>query len=168
MKPSVSLVALVEDLSKKFAGLGVSPSRADFLRFLQNWLRSTIHDWDQGAVRRYGLGFYVLMDISQYPVSESEVNPVEEMRAFRAAPPLSADMFASVLGDMFWRGVTVLSNVMCPRCRSSLLRKLQDPEARSVVLGCDLCAWAQRPDGAAWKGSNSLVPATIRLLKEPQ
>ncbi len=110
------------------------------LRSLQQWLRLHLASWNPQLRDRWGLSDLAAMNVRDYPVGEASLNPDEELQQLKSVPPLSMDELGMRIRDIFWGGVTVESTIICPRCRETQLRILEDPPSNAIVLSCDLCA----------------------------
>lgn len=155
---------LYADLIAQLEMLGPEPNRMQLLECVQRWLRRFVGQWSPELRRRWGLDEYATMDLSGFPIDEAFLVPIEEVGRLRAVPPGSMDTFAMFLRDLFWSGITVESEIACPRCGNANLRILEDPRSAEVVLACDLCGWAQTPNGETWSGEDRLRPAPTPLV----
>lgn len=133
--------------------------RAAMLGVLQQWLKSHLANWNAGLRERWGLDEFARMDLARYPVDEASLDLDEELRQLRSVPPMSMELLAMRLRDIFWAGITVESSLVCPRCGEARLRMLEDAHSDALVLSCDLCAWSQSMLGEPWHGGRRLEPA---------
>ncbi len=156
---------LHRELSTRLRELSNEDVAGRLLGVLQDWLKSRLGEFDAGVVQRYGLDKLATIDLRKYPIARSSMNAGEEARQIVAVTPTSLETLAMRLRDVFWAGITVESGVQCPNCGDSELRTLCDDEAGNLVFACDLCGWAQMPDGQPWQGARPLVPPTNEVLE---
>lgn len=158
---------LVSDLLSQLES-GVSPGdRAALLRVLQQWLKTHLAAWNAQLRERWALDALATLDLPRYPIDESSLDPDEELRRLKLAPPTTMELLAMRVRDILWEGVTIESSVVCPRCGERQLRILEHASSDSIVLSCDLCAWSQTPQGEPWKHAGLLQPISQgRIAKE--
>jgi hypothetical protein len=131
---------------------------------LQQWLRGALDQFGEQIRARYGLDDYANMDLGQYPVLDTDFDPVEELRVLLSVPPVSLETLAMRVRDLFWSGITVESSKQCPRCESWAFRVLQASDSGEVVLACDECGYAENERGEPWPAARRAVPATTNVL----
>ncbi len=105
------------------------------------------------------------MDIGDYPIDESSLDPNEEIKQLDRVRPTSMSELSMRLRDIFWAGVTVESDIVCPQNRDAQLRILVDPPSDAIVLSCDACGWGQTPQGQEWDVEPRLKPVTKYRLE---
>lgn len=152
--------ALLSSLMSHVASLPSGAGRKELLASLQVWLRTNVKGWNPAVRARYGLDDYCAADLDAFPVEKASLHPQEELQQLRAFPPTTMETMAMRIRDVFWDGITVESSMRCPRCGETQLRILEDPRSERIVLACDLCAWAQTPEGETWQGPRALRPAS--------
>lgn len=144
------------------AHIGTPPprDRGALLEFLQQWLKSHLMSWSGDLRERWGLDEFAELDLSNYLIEESSLDPEEEVRQLKSVPPTSMELMAMRIRDIFWAGITVEATITCPRCGEAQLRILEDPPSDAIVLSCDLCAWSQTSHGEPWHNARYLKPAS--------
>lgn len=144
--------------------MDASIGRLDFLRRLQAWLQNSLNRWQPQLRTRYGLEEYATLDLARYPVAESLLSPMDEIRRHLAVPSRSVESFAATLSNLFWEGVTVVTSTLCTNCGGSWLRIVEDSQCQEILLACDQCAWCQTPTGEPRLGvCNARSPTKERL-----
>ena len=159
MEQDMRLEQLVSELIGKLKSESVADDRVHMLRLLQQWLELHLTRWNAETRARWSLESYASMDLGRYPIDEASLRPSEEVRQLDSVRPTTMDILGMRLRDIFWAGITLESEVTCPRCEERQLRILQDEQLDRIVLSCDLCAWSQFPEGQPWKGTQFLKPA---------
>lgn len=153
------LEKLASDLIDRLQSESVAGDRTRMLRVVQQWLRSHLTNWNPETRARWSLDSYASIDLLRYPIDGASLDPDEELGRLDAVRPTSMDVFGMRLRDIFWAGITLESEVTCPRCEERQLRILQDEDGDRIVLSCDLCAWSQSPQGEQLKSTGFLKPA---------
>ena len=138
-----------------------------FINAIVIWLSNNLNKLDGNLVTKYGLVKYINIKATDFPIENSEMDPAEEFRQMHDIPPSTEDNFVMRLRDIIWQSITYRAGVICPQCESDELKVLIDPNAPSpsIVLACDICTWAQWPNGRKWVGFSVLKPATKKQLK---
>lgn len=157
---------LVTDLLGYLDAYYLPGDRSVLLRLLQKWLKSHLGSFGAQARQTWELERLVAMDLARLPIEESTLDPDEEVQRLKSLRPKSRGELAMRLRDIFWQGVTVESDVTCPRCGGEALRVLVEQASDSIVLECYQCAWCQTPDGSRWKGTSLLQPAPRSRVQE--
>lgn len=157
---------LVADLVASLDSSSVPGNRSNLLQQLQNWLQSRVGLWSTHLRHRWGLDALVALDLSRYPIDESSLDPDEELLQLKRVPPTSMELLAMRLRDIFWAGITVESETVCPRCEATQLRILQESDSHAIVFSCDLCVWSQSPQGERWRSTSALQPASRSSIEE--
>lgn len=138
-----------------------------FINAVIVWLVENMDRFDKNLILKYGLDKYAnIKTVDDFPVNYSEMDPIEEFSQIKNFPPSNEENFLMRLRDMIWHSITYRSGIICPECDGDELKALLDPNASSIsiVLACDICAWAQLPNGKKWEGLPQLIPATKKQL----
>lgn len=145
-------------------GLGPNVGPRELLAELQGWLQRQLPGFSPALQEDYGLRSSASLDLARYPIDSSSLNAAEEMRQLRLVAPGSMDGLALRVRDLFWSGLTIESGIECPRFKHSELRILMEEGTQQLVRACDVCLWAETPDGERWHPGGRLVPPTIEQL----
>ncbi len=148
--------------------LHLDSTRETQLMHLQQWLANNIKSWSKSIRRDWSLDDYSLIRLPDYPTEESTLNLREEFLRLQAVPPTTLDQLAMRVRDIFWQGLTTLSDTTCARCGVLPLTRLEEPVSHMVVLSCDNCCWSQTLNGARWTGGVRLQPASRQTLRTLQ
>ena len=139
-------------------------NKSAFINAVIGWLTANMNRLNKNLLLKYGIDKYVTIKADDFPVDHSEMNPIEEFRQIKNFPPSKEENFIMRLRDIIWQSITYRSGIICPQCEGDELKALFDPNASSIVLACDICAWAQLPNGKKWEGLPQLTPATKKQL----
>jgi hypothetical protein len=135
-----------------------------FINAVIRWLITNKDRLNKNLLLKYGIEKYVTIKPEDFPVEYSEMNPIEEFRQIKNHPPSNEENFIMRLRDIIWQSITYRSGIICSQCEGDELKTLFDPNTISIVLACDICTWAQLPNGKKWDGLPQLIPATKKQL----
>jgi hypothetical protein len=142
-----------------------SDPRATLLK-VQRWIYENIGSFDSELRDQFGITRILGLDLARLPIEFSDIDIGEEIDRLRAVIPSRIDMVAMRLRDLFWAGIVVRSQRLCPNCNQTDLMILQDSNGDDhFVYACDRCVWAESEDGKPWHGGTSLWPPQTETLR---
>lgn len=142
----------------------VGDGRRAFVAALQRWLRDHLKCFSPQVRQEWELEVIATMDISSFPVEDSDLPLTHPVQLLKTRSCKTMNVLAGFISGIWWEGVTVEADVICPRCTMEALRFLQD-HTGALVLGCMMCPWAQTASGTERIRDGMLLPATTTQVK---
>ena len=149
---------LIESLIRHLEGL---TEREAFLTSLQGWLLGKRSHFGREVWDRYGLEQLATIELSTLPLTLTEWNPSEELRALQRVRPKRLDDLAMQVRDILWNGMVLRASSECPGCHHDHPRMLENGHSK-LVLACDTCGWTGEGEPI------ELRPATTGLIRAHQ
>lgn len=168
--PSMGAVKLHRSLVDYLHPLPDDVDRLALLECLQRWLEHFVGEFGKSIRLDYGLDEYVGLDLHLYPLSRSTLDAPHVLRCLRSHERPTLGGLASSVSSVFWEGITVDTDVDCPRCEYPRgLQILESSVTKELVFSCHLCAWVQTGRGEQWsvpEGARLRAPHEARLEQD--
>ncbi|AKU97783.1 hypothetical protein AKJ09_04447 [Labilithrix luteola] len=152
--PSMGASKLHRSLVDYLYRLPDDVDRTALLACLQRWLAHFVGEFGKPIRLEYGLDKYVDLDLLRYPLSRTALEAAHALRCLRSHERPTLESLASAVSSAFRQGITVASEVDCPRCWGpDGLKFLESPTTNMLVLACDTCGRAQDTQGQEWSAT---------------